>query len=147
MNVTNIIYAILILGIMGGVFGIILAIASKIFYVPQDERLEPLCDCLPGANCGGCGYTGCTAYAQAIIDGKADLTKCAAGGPEAAAKMAEIMGVEVGEMTRMVAYVRCTGTAFPTAWPPPRPPATVPVPAATAAWASATVWLPASSAH
>ena len=85
MNVTNIIYAILILGIMGGVFGIILAIASKIFYVPQDERLEPLCDCLPGANCGGCGYTGCTAYAQAIIDGKADLTKCAAGGPEAAA--------------------------------------------------------------
>ena len=42
MNVTNIIYAILILGIMGGVFGIILAIASKIFYVPQDERLEPL---------------------------------------------------------------------------------------------------------
>ena len=110
MNMSNVIHAILILGIMGGVFGVMLAIASKIFYVPQDERLEPLCDCLPGANCGGCGFTGCTAYAQAIIDGKADLTKCAAGGPEAVAKMAEIMGVEAGEMVRTVAYVRCTGT-------------------------------------
>ena len=106
----NVIYAVLVLGIMGGAFGLILAVASKIFYVPQDERLEPLTNCLPGANCGGCGFTGCGAYAQAIIDGKADLTKCAAGGPAAAAAMAEIMGVEAGEMVRTVAYVRCTGT-------------------------------------
>ncbi|MDD3164443.1 MAG: RnfABCDGE type electron transport complex subunit B [Oscillospiraceae bacterium] len=108
---TNVIYAILVLGIMGGFFGLVLAIASKIFYVPQDERLEPLCNCLPGANCGGCGFTGCTAYAQAIIDGKADLTKCAAGGPAAAAAMASIMGVEAGEMVREVAFIRCSGTS------------------------------------
>ena len=81
----NILYAILVLGIMGGVFGLVLAIASKVFYVEKDERLEPVTEALPGANCGGCGYSGCAAYAQAIVDGKAKLGLCAAGAAPTAA--------------------------------------------------------------
>ena len=54
----NVLYAILVLGCMGAVFGLVLAIASKVFAVKTDERLEPLIEALPGANCGGCGFSG-----------------------------------------------------------------------------------------
>ena len=105
----NVLYAILVLGVMGGVFGLVLAIASKVFAVKTDDRLEPITQALPGANCGGCGFAGCAAYAQAIIDGKAEIGKCAAGGSEAAKKISEIMGVEAKEVERTVALVRCRG--------------------------------------
>ena len=100
------------IGILGGVgllFGLILSIASKVFYVETDPRLEPLTEALPGANCGGCGYSGCAAYAQAVLEGKAPVGKCASGGDESAEKMAEIMGVKAEKVTRRVALVRCSG--------------------------------------
>ena len=105
----NILYAFLVLGVMGAVFGCILAVASKVFAVETDDRLEPIIEALPGANCGGCGYAGCAAYAQAIIDGKAEIGRCAAGGSAAAAKISAIMGVEAKEVERTVALVRCRG--------------------------------------
>lgn len=105
----NILYAVLVLGVLGAVFGLGLAAASKVFAVEQDERLEPMLEALPGANCGGCGYAGCSAYANAVIAGEAEIGKCAAGGSETAEKMAAIMGVEAGDVARTVAFVRCTG--------------------------------------
>ena len=57
----EIVIAIAILGGLGLVFGLVLAAASKIFYVESDPRLDQLNECLPGANCGGCGYAGCGA--------------------------------------------------------------------------------------
>ena len=105
----NVIYAILVLGVMGGIFGLVLAIASKVFAVEQDERLEPVTEALPGANCGGCGYTGCGAYAQAIVEGTAPLGLCAAGGQESVEKIAAIMGMEAVKMERQVALVKCRG--------------------------------------
>ena len=98
-----------ILGGLGLLFGLILSIASKVFYVETDPRLEPLTEALPGANCGGCGYSGCAAYAQAVLEGKAPVGKCASGGDESAEKMAEIMGVKAEKVTRRVALVRCSG--------------------------------------
>ena len=74
-----------------------------------DPRLEKLNACLPGANCGGCGYAGCAGYAEAVLNGEAPIGKCASGGNECAQAMAEIMGVEAGEVTRKVALVRCSG--------------------------------------
>ena len=105
----NILSAVLVLGILGAVFGAILAIASKVFAVKVDERLPLLKDALPGANCGGCGFAGCQAYAQAVLEGKAEIGLCAAGGPESSAKMAEIMGVEASAYERKVAMVKCRG--------------------------------------
>ena len=106
---TNVIYAILVLGVMGGIFGLLLAVASKVFAVEKDERLEPVTEALPCANCGGCGYTGCGAYAQAIVEGTAPLGLCAAGGKESVDKIAQIMGMESVEMERKVAVVMCRG--------------------------------------
>lgn len=96
---------------LGLIFGLILAIASKVFAVEVDERAAQITDALPGANCGGCGYPGCAELAKAIAEGKAPLTACAAGGSASASKIAEIMGQKIDEKpVRMRAQVMCSGT-------------------------------------
>ena len=105
----EILYAVLVLGVMGALLGGVLAIASKVFAVKVDERLPKLTEALPGANCGGCGFAGCGAYAQAVLDGKAPIGLCAAGGAEAAKKMSEVMGVQAVEFEKTVAMVKCRG--------------------------------------
>lgn len=108
----DIVIAIAILGGLGLIFGLVLAAASKIFYVETDPRLEQLNECLPGANCGGCGYAGCGGYAEAVLNGEAAIGKCASGGNECAQAMAAIMGVKAEAVTRKVALVRCSGEKF-----------------------------------
>ena len=105
----DILIAIAILGGLGLVFGLVLAAASKVFYVPTDPRLDQLNECLPGANCGGCGYAGCGGYAEAVLKGEAEIGQCASGGTECALAMGQIMGQKVEAMARKVALVRCSG--------------------------------------
>ena len=105
----DILIAIALLSGLSVIFGLILAIASKVFYVKTDPRLEQLNDCLPCANCGGCGYAGCSSYAEAVLNGEAPIDKCASGGNESAKAMAAIMGVQAVDVTRRVALVRCSG--------------------------------------
>ena len=105
----DIIIAIAILGGLGLIFGLVLAAASKLFYVETDPRLDQLCETLPGANCGGCGYAGCAGYAEAVLKGEAPIGKCNSGGNECAMSMAAIMGVKAEAVTRKVALVRCSG--------------------------------------
>ena len=106
----NILIPVIVIGGMGLVFGALLAVAAKIFEVKKDERIPLIVECLPGANCGGCGYAGCAAYAEAICNDGAPVSACPVGGSEAAAKIAEIMGVEAEAQERMVAFVACMGT-------------------------------------
>ena len=105
----EILIAVGVLGGLGLLFGLVLAVASKVFYVETDPRLDLLNECLPGANCGGCGYAGCGGYAEAVLKGEAEIGKCASGGNDCAMKMAEIMGVKAEKMERRVAMVRCSG--------------------------------------
>ncbi len=94
---------------LGALCAGVLAVASKIFYVYVDPRIEQVEDCFAGANCGGCGYTGCMAAASAVVAGKALPSVCIAGGPEAARKAAEVMGVEVGSAEFPVSRNLCNG--------------------------------------
>ena len=105
----TIIWAIVILGALGIIFGLILAVAAKVFEVEVDPRLPEIQACLAGANCGGCGYPGCGGCAEAILAGKAPVTACAPAGPENAAKIAAIMGLEAPSGDKMVAHVMCNG--------------------------------------
>ena len=107
--ITNVIYAVLVLGVIAVVFGLILSVAAKAFEVKVDERLPKIQACLAGANCGGCGYPGCAGCAEAILAGKAPVTACAPAGAEGAAKIAEIMGMAAPTGERQVAFVRCNG--------------------------------------
>ena len=77
----NIIAAIAVLGILGALFGLILAVASKVFEVKKDPREEAILGHLAGANCGGCGYPGCAGCAAAILAGNAPVNACAPAGP------------------------------------------------------------------
>ena len=106
----NIVYAVAVLGVMGALWGAILAFASKVFAVEVDPREEAVLECLAGANCGGCGFPGCSGYAAAIVAGEAPVDKCGPGGPEAAAKIGEIMGVGGGSGEKMIAFVPCSGS-------------------------------------
>ncbi len=105
----EILFPLLVLGVLGAVFGLMLAIASKVFAVEVDERQEQIMECLPGANCGGCGFAGCGAFAGAVVAGQAEPDGCAPGGPDCAAQIGKIMGLDVGATERAVALVRCSG--------------------------------------
>ena len=105
----QIVIAIAILGGLGLVFGLVLAAASKIFYVESDPRLDQLNECLPGANCGGCGYAGCADYAKAIVENGAPTNKCAPGGAKATEAVNAIMGTESASGPALHAVVNCNG--------------------------------------
>ena len=98
----------MMMGGLGLVLGIGLAIASKIFYVYVDPLILEVDDALPGANCGGCGMPGCTSNAEAIVAGKASPNSCVAAGPEVAEAIAAIMGVAVEAKEPDIARLGCT---------------------------------------
>ncbi|MEG1432858.1 MULTISPECIES: RnfABCDGE type electron transport complex subunit B [Eubacterium] len=100
---------VLVLGGMGLIFGAGLAIASKVFEVKKDERIPLVRAALPGANCGGCGYPGCDALAEAIVKGDAPANACPVGGPSTAVEVGEIMGESVGNTDPQIACVHCNG--------------------------------------
>jgi NADPH-dependent glutamate synthase beta subunit-like oxidoreductase len=100
--------AILLMGGLGLVVGIGLALASKIFYVYVDPKIVAVDDVLPGANCGGCGYPGCSANAEAIVAGKSSPNSCVAAGEETALAIANILGVSVEAKEPDIALPGCT---------------------------------------
>lgn len=107
---TQIISAVLIVGGTGLLFGCILAFASFIFKVDEDERISLITEALPGANCGGCGYAGCSAYASAVVEGKAPVNACSVGKDAVSVKIAEIMGTSAEKSMPLAAHVMCAGT-------------------------------------
>ena len=99
--------------VAGGVslaIGLLLGFASRVFHVQVDERAVAVREALPGSNCGGCGYAGCDALAEAIAKGEAKPNTCPVGGQEVAQAIAAVMGVEAGEVVQEVAFVHCSGT-------------------------------------
>ena len=106
-----IISAVVVVAVMGGLFGFLLSWAEKKLAVKKNEKEEALEAIMPGANCGGCGYAGCAAYADAVASGEAPIGLCNPGGSALAAKMAEIMGVAAPEteQRKKVAHVFCKG--------------------------------------
>ena len=100
--------AIVLMGGLGLLVGIGLAIASKVFYVFVDPLILNVEEQLPGANCGGCGMPGCSANAEAIVAGKASPNSCVAAGPETALAIAAILGVSVEAKEPDIALPGCT---------------------------------------
>ena len=103
MNVQAIVIATVVVAVVGIVIGIILGVAGEKFKVEVDPREEAVLDALPGNNCGGCGYAGCSGLAAAIAKGEAEVGACPVGGAPVAAKIGSIMGKDAGEAVHMVA--------------------------------------------
>ena len=100
---------VLLLSILGILFALILAFASKVFFVKVDEKVIQVRNELPGANCGACGFPGCDGLAKAIAEGSAGINSCPVGGADLVGRLAKLMGTEAGEVQRMVACVMCQG--------------------------------------
>ncbi len=103
--------AALTLMVLGLLFGLGLAYASRVLAVKQDERIEAIEERLPGANCGACGFAGCTSFSEALVEGDAQVKACTVSGSDVLASIAEILGEDIdlsGE--REVAVIRCRGT-------------------------------------
>ena len=109
MEIANILIPAGIFAGLGVLLGVLLAVASRVFAVKTDERVEKIAEVLPGANCGGCGYSGCAALADAIVKGEAPANACRAGGAACAEKIGKIMGVSVTAQTPVRARVLCSG--------------------------------------
>ena len=106
----GIVLPIAIVGGLGIFFGVILGISSGIFKVEKDEREEMVVALLPGANCGGCGYAGCSALAAAIAKGEAPVSACPVMSEEAVRQIADVMGKKVSHIEKQVAFVICKGS-------------------------------------
>lgn len=109
MSITGILIATAIVGGVGLFIGLFLGVAAIKFEVKVDEKEEAVLAALPGNNCGGCGFAGCSGLAAAIAKGEAPVNQCPVGGEPVANKIAKIMGVEAEAGTRKVAFVKCQG--------------------------------------
>lgn len=107
----EILFPALAMGAVGLALGALLAAASKIFAVEVDERAKEIEEVLPGANCGSCGFAGCSAYAGAISGGEAKINCCSPGGQAVSDKIAEIMGMESETVEEKIAFVCCDGNS------------------------------------
>jgi len=102
------IIGLLVLGGLGALCGFGLALAAKVFYVYVDPKIEAVAEALPGANCGGCGFAGCGANAEAIVKGRSSATSCVAGGSDVAAAIASVLGISIGAREPDFARPGCT---------------------------------------
>jgi len=109
MNIAGIILAAIMIGILGCFIGFFLGFAGIKFQVEVDEKESAINEALPGNNCGGCGFAGCSGLAAAIAKGDAPVNACPVGGEAVAKKIGEIIGVSVDQGKRMTAFIHCMG--------------------------------------
>lgn len=107
--IVDIVIAFAIVASIGLIAGVLLALASHFLHVPQDEKVQRLRECLPGVNCGACGYTGCDEYAKAVAAGEAKTNLCVPGADAVSKEISDIMGVAFEDVVEMIAHVRCNG--------------------------------------
>ena len=143
-----IVFAIVVVVVLGLAGGVILVLASKFMAVYEDPRIAQVTECLAGANCGGCGYAGCADYAKAIVENGAPTFKCAPGGDKTADAINTIMGNATDDRPSLRATVICAGgencgkrfdyrASRPALLRPPSRAAPAPAPMAAWVWATA----------
>ncbi len=106
----DILIAVIVVTAIGLLCAVMLVVASKFFGVNEDGKFNAIRECLPGANCGACGYAGCDGYAKALsLDPKVKTNLCIPGGDSCAADIAAVLGVEPADVIEQVAVVHCNG--------------------------------------
>ncbi len=103
------IYSLLSMGGLAALLAAGLGFAANSFKVERDERIDRIEEALPGANCGACGYAGCSAFAEAVANGEAPVGGCPVGGEATLKHISEIMGSESASAEREIAQVLCRG--------------------------------------
>ena len=107
--IIDVLTAFLVVTLIGLTAALLLALAAHFLSVKEDENVKLVRECLPGANCGACGYAGCDEYAKAVASGEAKTNLCIPGADAVAADIAKVLGVEALDVVEMVAFVNCNG--------------------------------------
>ena len=105
----DILFAFGVVLIVAILAGILLSLMSYLFGVEDDPKVKQIRACLPGINCGACGYKGCDDYASALASGESEPNLCVPGAEDTANQLGQILGVEVEKPKDVVAFVRCNG--------------------------------------
>lgn len=105
----DILIAFLFMLALALVAGILLLVFSFFFAVEKNPLEKKIRECLPGINCGACGYKGCDDYAAALAEGGVKPNLCVPGAQKTADEISEILGVEKVEVEDVVAFVACNG--------------------------------------
>ncbi len=95
--------------IIGLIAGVLLALAAHFLQVKENDTIKRVRECLPGINCGACGYTGCDDYAKAIVENGEKTNLCIPGADQVADDIANLMGVSAQDVVEMMAFVGCNG--------------------------------------
>jgi Na+-translocating ferredoxin:NAD+ oxidoreductase subunit B len=109
MDLGAIVGSVAIVGGIGVVFALLIALAYRAFWVWEDPRIEEVTEMLPGTNCGACGEPGCRAFAEALVAGRLQPAACTSMGPEDVDAVAAHLGVEAGEANHRIARLLCAG--------------------------------------
>ncbi len=107
--IEGILVALAVVGAVALVLGILLAVMSYFFGIEEDDRVRLIRECLPGINCGACGYKGCDDYASALAAGEAAPNLCVPGASSVTEEIGEILGIKVEAPKGLVAFVHCNG--------------------------------------
>jgi Na+-translocating ferredoxin:NAD+ oxidoreductase RNF subunit RnfB len=107
--VESLLVPIISIGVLSLIFGALLGFSAKRFAVFVDPKVEKIRNILPGANCGGCGFPGCSVFAEAVAKEEASYKGCPAGGSGTAKAIAETMGLNPAVSDRKVAFIKCNG--------------------------------------
>lgn len=110
LNLTGVGIATLLISATGIIIGLFLGLAAKKLEVKADEKEQLVRELLPGNNCGACGYAGCDNLAQAIAAGNAPANACPVANSKIHGQIAEVMGTNIEETEKQVAFVKCAGT-------------------------------------
>ena len=106
-----IIWTITVITVLGLVLALVLFFIARKFRVEEDPRIDEVEKTMPGANCGGCGFAGCRAFAESVVKaGTLEGHFCPVGGNDTMAAVAAILGIEAQARAPMVAVLRCNGT-------------------------------------
>jgi Na+-translocating ferredoxin:NAD+ oxidoreductase subunit B len=109
MTTSALLSSALILGGVGTVFALVIALAQRRFYVWEDPRIEAVAGMLPGANCGACGQVGCRSFAEHLVARETEPATCTVLSADDRQDLAAYLGVAVGAATRRVARLSCAG--------------------------------------
>jgi len=106
----SMLFPVISVGSLAIVFGVVLGFSARKFHVESDPNVNNIVRVLPGANCGGCGYPGCTIFAERVVSGEAAYNACPPGGDVAAVEIAKFLGIDASPSNRKIAFIKCNGT-------------------------------------
>ncbi len=109
INFNTLLIVIGVVAVISIVFAVLIVLVSKLCLVKTDERADAVASHLAGANCGGCGYAGCSDFAKALVEGKASLSCCGATSNEDKQEISAILGIPFDAEEKKLAVVHCAG--------------------------------------